>query len=114
MSGAIVSVKLKKLSGFIKKRRKNAKIFQSLFKNEANIITQQETQHSSWFGFSLILTNSMSGHRDSLVDILIKNNIEAIIDDTDENYSSKIKKMNLKKNLKTKKQSLYFLVYLFL
>ena len=26
---------------------------------------------------------------------LIKNNIEAIIDDTDENYSSKIKKMNL-------------------
>jgi prolyl-tRNA synthetase len=26
---------------------------------------------------------------------LIKNNIDAIIDDTDENYSSKIKKMNL-------------------
>ena len=26
---------------------------------------------------------------------LIKNNIEAIIDDTDENFSSKIKKMNL-------------------
>jgi prolyl-tRNA synthetase len=26
---------------------------------------------------------------------LVKNNIEAIIDDTDENYSSKIKKMNL-------------------
>ena len=28
-------------------------------------------------------------------DELIKNNIEAIIDDTDENFSSKIKKMNL-------------------
>jgi prolyl-tRNA synthetase len=26
---------------------------------------------------------------------LLKNNIDAIIDDTDENYSSKIKKMNL-------------------
>ena len=26
---------------------------------------------------------------------LIKNNIEAIIDDTDENFSSKLKKMNL-------------------
>ena len=76
MSGAIGSVQLRKLPSFIGKRRKNAQIFKALFKNEANIRTQQETQLSSWFGFSLILTNSLSGHRDRLVDILIKNNIE--------------------------------------
>ena len=76
MSGAIGSVQLRKLSSFVDNRRKNAKIFKKLFKNEDNIITQLETQRSSWFGFSLILTNSLSGHRNSLVDTLIKNNIE--------------------------------------
>ena len=76
MSGAIGSVQLLKLSNFISNRRKNATIFKSLFQNEVNILTQQETQLSSWFGFSLILTNSLSGHRDSLVNILAKNNIE--------------------------------------
>ena len=76
MSGAIGSVQLRKLSSFIDKRRKNAQIFKALFENETNIRIQQETQISSWFGFSLILTNSLSGQRDKLVDILIKNNIE--------------------------------------
>ena len=76
MSGAIGSVQLRKLSSFIDNRRKNAQIFKALFENEANINIQKETQVSSWFGFSLILTNSLSGQRDNLVDILIKNNIE--------------------------------------
>ena len=64
------------MSTFVENRRKNANLFKELFKNEANIRIQQETQYSSWFGFSLILANSLSGQRDNLVDILIKNNIE--------------------------------------
>ena len=51
----------------------------------------------SFIGISLgvavliIVMSVMNGFRTEL----IKNNIDAIIDDTDENFSSKIKKMNL-------------------
>tara|TARA_B100002052_G_scaffold269381_1_gene268731 strand:- start:395 stop:1600 length:1206 start_codon:yes stop_codon:yes gene_type:complete len=76
MSGAIGSVQLKKLPIFINNRRKNASIFESLFKNETNISIQQETEVSSWFGFSLLLTNKLSSFRDELVNILMANNIE--------------------------------------
>ena len=76
MSGAIGSVQLKKLQTFIDSRRKNAKLFNSLFKDEPNIIIQKETEESSWFGFSIILVNKLSGNRDKLVNILSENNIE--------------------------------------
>ena len=76
MSGAIGSVQLKKLQTFIDSRRKNAKLFNSLFKDEPNIIIQKETEKSSWFGFSIILVNKLSGNRDKLVNILSENNIE--------------------------------------
>ena len=76
MSGAIGSVQLKKLQTFIDSRRKNAKLFNSLFKDEPNIIIQKETEQSSWFGFSIILVNKLSGNRDKLVNILSENNIE--------------------------------------
>tara|TARA_B100000073_G_scaffold345744_1_gene355504 strand:- start:1043 stop:2071 length:1029 start_codon:yes stop_codon:yes gene_type:complete len=76
MSGAIGSVQLKKLPTFINNRRNNAKLFNSLFKDEPNIIIQKETEKSSWFGFSMILTNKLSGYRDDVVNILSKKNIE--------------------------------------
>ena len=76
MSGAIGSVQLNKLPMFIQNRRKNASIFKSLFENEPNIIIQQETETSSWFGFSLLLTNKLASFRDDLVNILIENQIE--------------------------------------
>ena len=76
MSGAIGSVQLKKLQTFIDSRRKNAKLFNSLFKDEPNIIIQKEIEESSWFGFSIILVNKLSGNRDKLVNILSENNIE--------------------------------------
>ena len=44
------------------------------------------------------ITNDFTSALDKAINInkeLIKNNIDALIDDTDENYSSKIKKMNL-------------------
>jgi CDP-6-deoxy-D-xylo-4-hexulose-3-dehydrase len=76
MSGAIGSVQLQKMPIFINNRKKNASIFKSLFENEPNISIQQETGMSSWFGFSLLLTNKLSTFRDDLVDILMANNIE--------------------------------------
>ena len=76
MSGAIGSVQLQKLSIFISNRKKNATIFKSLFENEPNIAIQQETEVSSWFGFSLLLTNKLSSFRDDLINILKENNIE--------------------------------------
>ena len=76
MSGAIGSVQLQKLPIFISNRKKNATIFKSLFENEPNIAIQQETEVSSWFGFSLLLTNKLSSFRDDLINILKENNIE--------------------------------------
>ena len=76
MSGAIGSVQLQKLPILISNRKKNATIFKSLFENEPNIAIQQETEVSSWFGFSLLLTNKLSSFRDDLINILKENNIE--------------------------------------
>ena len=76
MSGAIGSVQLQKLPIFISNRKKNATIFKSLFENEPNITIQKETEVSSWFGFSLLLTNKLSSFRDDLINILKENNIE--------------------------------------
>ena len=76
MSGAIGSVQLQKLPILISNRKKNATIFKSLFENEPNITIQQETEVSSWFGFSLLLTNKLSSFRDDLINILKENNIE--------------------------------------
>ena len=76
MSGAIGSVQLQKLPIFISNRKKNATIFKSLFENEPNIAIQQETEVSSWFGFSLLLTNKLSSFRDDLINVLKENNIE--------------------------------------
>ena len=76
MSGAIGSVQLQKLPILISNRKKNATIFKSLFENEPNISIQQETEVSSWFGFSLLLTNKLSSFRDDLINILKENNIE--------------------------------------
>jgi len=76
MSGAIGSVQLQKLPIFISNRKKNATIFKSLFENEPNIAIQQEIEVSSWFGFSLLLTNKLSSFRDDLINILKENNIE--------------------------------------
>lgn len=55
MSGAIGIEQLKKLPGFLEKRRENAKRFQELFVNHPDFIIQKDIDNSSWFGFSLII-----------------------------------------------------------
>jgi len=74
MSGAIGIEQLKKLPLFIKQRRKNAKLFVSLFKNDKRFIIQKEIEESSWFGFSIILKNNVS--RNYIIDKLTKANID--------------------------------------
>ncbi|TEW50702.1 DegT/DnrJ/EryC1/StrS family aminotransferase [Psychromonas algicola] len=76
MSGALGIEQLKKLPQFIKIRRENAKLFQSLFANHPFIDIQQETGSSSWFGFSLILNEEAPYSRAELVKLLTENGIE--------------------------------------
>jgi len=76
MSGAIGQVQLKKMDSFIKSRRANAEIFTKEFGK--NFIIQQEssTQKSSWFGFGVVLKDSLEGRRPEVISILRKNGIE--------------------------------------
>ncbi|NGZ67825.1 DegT/DnrJ/EryC1/StrS family aminotransferase [Vibrio aestuarianus subsp. cardii] len=76
MSGALGIEQLKKLPSFIKTRRKNAKLFQSLFANHPHLSIQQETGNSSWFGFSLIIKENAPYNRAELVKLLTENGIE--------------------------------------
>lgn len=55
LSGAIGVEQLKKLDGMIEKRRKNAALFQKLFKGDDRFIIQRENGESSWFSFTVIL-----------------------------------------------------------
>lgn len=67
MNGAIGIEQIKKLPDFIKWRRINAKHFQELFSNDERFIIQKEIGESSWFGFSLILTDD-SVDRKKIID----------------------------------------------
>ena len=75
MSGAIGVEQLKKLSNFIKTRRENAKYFQNKFENDNRFKIQTELGKSSWFGFSIILKESIN--RDNVINILTKKNIDS-------------------------------------
>jgi CDP-6-deoxy-D-xylo-4-hexulose-3-dehydrase len=72
LEGAIGSEQLKKVPGIIQGRRKNHKTFASLMGQFPLMKTQVEIGESSWFGFSLILTETLSGRRSELVEILTK------------------------------------------
>ena len=76
MSGAIGSEQLKKLPAFIKQRRKNAKIFNEIFKNDDRFLIQKEIGKSSWFGFSMILRESSRLDRSEILEKLENANIE--------------------------------------
>ena len=76
MSGAIGIEQLKKLPSFLDQRRKNAKYFIELFKNNNNFILQKNIDNSSWFGFSLLIKKNSKLKRANLVNILQKSNID--------------------------------------
>lgn len=76
MEGAIGLRQLKKIDGMIQRRRQNAAYFQEQMAAFPELRLQKEVGESSWFGFSMVLTGSLKGKRDALVQELRKNEIE--------------------------------------
>lgn len=76
MSGAIGQVQLSKMDEFIHYRRINAQVFQEEFGNDFIIQRELPNQESSWFGFGIVLKNSLEGRRAEVIAALRKNNIE--------------------------------------
>lgn len=74
IAGAVGVEQLKKLPQILNGRRKNAKLFQSLFQNIPNLKIQHETGQSSWFGFVFILPSK--DIRSKFMNLLKQNNIE--------------------------------------
>jgi len=70
ISGAIGQEQLKKLPGMIAERRKNAMYFIDRFSSHPWLRVQQEVGESSWFGFSLLLTEDAPISRSDLLKIL--------------------------------------------
>jgi CDP-4-dehydro-6-deoxyglucose reductase, E1 len=59
LAGAVGVEQLKKLDKMVEIRRKNAKLFVELFKDDDRVIIQKENGKSSWFSFTLILNPSL-------------------------------------------------------
>ena len=76
MSGAIGEVQLKKCDNFIEKRRKNAEYFVEKFSTLPFVKIQREIGKSSWFGFSIILTNKLKGRRDEVINTMNRLGVE--------------------------------------
>ena len=55
IAGAVGLQQLKKLSGFISARRRNAEKFLHIFGSDTRFSVQKEVGKSSWFGFSLLI-----------------------------------------------------------
>ena len=77
IEAAIGLEQLKKLDEFVLMRRANAKLFLDLMSDFQDIRTQSEIGDSSWFGFSMVLTGKLKGHRAELVEMLSQAGIES-------------------------------------
>ena len=76
MSGVIGVEQLKKLPSFLEYRRKNAKLFVSLFKDNKDFYIQKDIDNSSWFGFSFIIKPESTLDRADIVKALEENHID--------------------------------------
>lgn len=70
LEGALGLEQLKRLPGMIESRRANGKAFQQAMAAHSDLLVQQETGKSSWFGFSLVIKPGSSLSRKSLVEKL--------------------------------------------
>lgn len=77
MEGALGKTQLSKLPSFIDQRRKNAEYLVGFQNRFPNVQLQREIGESSWFGFSLILNNKLSGKRKELISELNKAGIQS-------------------------------------
>ena len=76
ISGAIGIEQIKKLPQFLVQRRLNAERFIDLFGKMRTVRVQKETGISSWFGFSMVLTDQADIERDVVVGRLANEGIE--------------------------------------
>jgi len=74
--GALGKTQLLKLPQMLEVRRRNALIFNELFREVEGVRIQSGPGLSSWFAFSLVLDGTMKGYRDELAGKLIMNGIE--------------------------------------
>jgi CDP-6-deoxy-D-xylo-4-hexulose-3-dehydrase len=77
MEGALGKSQLSKLDGFVTQRRQNAEYLLGFQRRFSSIQFQREVGESSWFGFSLILKNKLSGKRSELISSLNKAGIQS-------------------------------------
>jgi CDP-6-deoxy-D-xylo-4-hexulose-3-dehydrase len=75
LSGSIGLCQLKKLDGMIGIRRRNAAIFQDLFRGDDRFIIQKENGSSSWFAFTVILNPKHGLNRKKIMESLKKADI---------------------------------------
>ena len=76
LSGALGIEQLKKLPDLIENRRVNGALFQAAMADNPLVMIQQETGHSSWFGFSLIIRPEADLTRAQLVNKLNEGGFE--------------------------------------
>jgi len=55
LEGALGIEQVKKLPGMIEARRHNGRLLQQTLQGHPDVLIQQETGQSSWFGFSLVI-----------------------------------------------------------
>jgi CDP-6-deoxy-D-xylo-4-hexulose-3-dehydrase len=67
LEGALGRTQLEKLDEFISHRRENARYLKRFAHRFPSIHLQKEFGNSSWFGFSLLLSNSLVGKRQLLI-----------------------------------------------
>ena len=76
INGALGSCQLSKLDGFLEQRRKNARVYHELFKDEDYCKIIRPAIGSSWFSFPFILTGDLKGKRAEVMDVFAQYNID--------------------------------------
>lgn len=76
IQGALGSVQLKKLPGFLKIRRENAQYFKQIFGGDKRFYIQKEVGNSSWFAFVIILHQKYKEKRKKLFAALKESGID--------------------------------------
>lgn len=74
--GAVGLVQLEKLPALLATRKNNARVFQEVFKDFAEVSLQAPLGDSSWLAFGLVLRESAAGKRDGLTDELARLGVE--------------------------------------
>lgn len=74
--GAIASEQIKKLDAIISGRRNNADKFMNIISQYPFFNFQKEIHDSSWFGFSLICSNSLENKREAVLKIFSEEGID--------------------------------------